>query len=80
MLKTNKSTTITGQSTIDGQTVMSFSANLGQDSSSNNSNQSVIDYALYEANKAAVRKDAADFQAKVYDEEDKLASDTDTTE
>lgn len=72
-LTTNKSITLRGTSTISGQTVVSLNSNIATDNASSGSTtQSIINQALYDANKTEVRKDIADFQTAVYDAQDSL--------
>ena len=78
MLTTNKSLSISGQSSISGQQVMNFSANIDQSNGRSNITQAVLNKDLYDSNKTEVRKDAADFTDLVYDQEDRLASDAET--
>lgn len=75
MLKTSKSISLSGQSTVDDNLVATFSANVydENDSSRNNDNISMIvaNSKLYDENKDAVRKDLQDFQKQVWAEQDK---------
>jgi len=76
MLKKNKSISLTGESMINGQLVARFSANVSSDniegSNSNSFNTYIYNQELYEANRREVRKDMADFQQYVFDQEDEL--------
>lgn len=64
-----KSVSITATSvTESGQAIAYFSANVSNSGTS--SNMAVQNQELYEANKAQVRKDKADFDNAVYDVED----------
>jgi len=64
-----KSVSITATSvTAEGQAIAYFSANVSNNGTS--SNMAVQNQELYEANKAQVRKDKADFDNAVYDVED----------
>lgn len=72
-LTTNKSITLRGTSTINGQTVVSLNSNIAtDDASSGSTTQSIINQAVYDENKTEVRKDIADFQTAVYDAQDSL--------
>lgn len=74
MLILNKNISLNGVSQIDGQPVVYMSANLSTDgTSSNNVNKSISNRELYNANKAQVRQDMADFENTVYQVEDELA-------
>ena len=79
MLKTTKQTTISGQSIISGKTIAYYSASINKESGSTSINSNVSDYELYDANKVEVRKDLTEFTDTVYAEEDRLASDVETT-
>lgn len=73
MLKKNKSISLSGESTINGQLVARFNANLS--SEGENSDQVstyVYNRDLYEANRREVRKDMSDFRQYVFDQEDEL--------
>lgn len=73
MLNTNKTITISGTATIEGQIVVYMNASLSTDGSTNeNINKNINNQTLYEANKVAVRKDMRDFEDLVYEEQDKL--------
>lgn len=75
MLNTNKTITISGTSSIDGQVVVYMSASLSTDGSTQeNINKSVQNQELYSKNKVAIRKDMRDFEDLVYAEQDKLAN------
>ncbi|MGR8825882.1 hypothetical protein [Leuconostoc mesenteroides] len=64
-----KSVSITATSvTAEGQAIAYFSANVSNNGTS--TNMAVQNQELYEANKAQVRKDKADFDNAVYDVED----------
>jgi hypothetical protein len=68
-----KSVSITATSvTESGQAIAYFSANVSNSGTS--SNMAVQNQELYEANKAQVRKDKAEFDNAVYDVEDEQAS------
>ena len=62
-LTITKSTTLQGQSIIDGQTVVYLSASISTESLGNSSvSQSIQNQDLYAANKAACRADISEFQ------------------
>ena len=73
MLKTTKQITLNGTSEVEGAVVVNLSANIPSDTGVGNINQYVQNAELYEANKVQVRKDTAEFTAKVYEIEDQLA-------
>lgn len=74
MLKLTKSITLNGNSEIDGQPVVNLSATIPDNTGVGNINQYIQNAELYEKNKAAVRKDIADFQTTVYDVEDEMGA------
>lgn len=74
MLKTTKSITLNGTSEIDGQPVVNLSATIPDNTGVGNISQYVQNTELYDANKAAVRKDIRDFQDLVYEIEDKMTA------
>lgn len=75
MLNTNKTITISGTSTIDGQIVVYMSASLSTDGTTQeNINKVVQNQDLYNKNKEAIRKDMRNFEDAVYAEQDKLAA------
>ena len=72
-LTITKSTSLQGQSIIDGQTVVYLSASISTENLGNTSvSQSIQNQELYAANKAACRADIAEFQNAVFDEEDAM--------
>lgn len=73
-LETRKQITLTGNSIINGQSVMNMSATIPSDTGIGNINQYVQNAELYDANKAQVRRDVAEFTAKVYEIEDEIAA------
>lgn len=76
MLKTDKKTSLTGTSTIEGQQAIYLSANITIETAGNTSiNQSITNQDLYRANLTECRKDIADFQAKVWAIEDEMIAD-----
>lgn len=74
MLKTTRQITLTGQSMINDQMVVNLTATIPSDTGVGNINQYVQNTELYDANKAEVRRDVADFTAKVYEIEDEMAA------
>ncbi|MDU1404226.1 MAG: hypothetical protein E6920_20230 [Clostridium sp.] len=75
MLNTNKTITISGTSTIDGQIVVYMSASLSTDGTTQeNLSKTVQNQEVYNKNKEAIRKDMRDFENLVYAEQDKLAA------
>lgn len=83
MLKKTKSTSLTGESQINGTTVVRMTASLSTEGGSDYVNQSVTNVELYNANKREVRKDIADFQNYVFEQQDaidaEIAADASTT-
>lgn len=76
MLKTKKSTSLTGESMIDGQQAVYLNANITTETAGNTSiNQSITNQDLYRANLTECRKDINDFQAKVWEIEDEMIAD-----
>lgn len=74
-LKTNKSISLTGTSTIGDVQVAYLNATIDQEGNGANTvNQSIQNQALYDANKKEVRADIAKFQQLLYDTEDSLTS------
>ncbi len=74
MLKTSKSITINGTSTIEGQMAVYMNASLSTDGSTNASiNKNISNQELYNLNKDEVRKDMRDFEDLVFAEQDKLS-------
>jgi len=76
MLKTTRQITLTGNSMIGEVNVVNLNATIPSDTGVGNINQYVNNAELYDANKAAVRKDIADFQALVYEVEDEMAAES----
>ncbi|WP_334805144.1 hypothetical protein [Lacticaseibacillus paracasei] len=80
-LKTNKSISLTGTSTIGDVQVAYLNATLDQEGNGANTvNQSIQNQALYDANKKEVRADIAEFQQLLYDTEDSLTSEKEGTD
>lgn len=74
-LKTNKSISLTGTSTIGDVQVAYLNATIDQEGNGANTvNQSIQNQALYDANKKEVRADIAEFQQLLYDTEDSFTS------
>lgn len=72
-LEAKKSISITGESKINGQSVIYLSANVTTDSAGNTSiNQTINNQELYRQNRVECRKDVEDFQDKVWTVEDDL--------
>lgn len=69
MLKTNKTTTLTGNTFVDDEQVVYYRADINPDGESQ-IRQSIQNQELYDENKKECRKDFADFTAKVYEIED----------
>lgn len=76
MLKTTRQITLTGNSMINNQSVVNLTATIPSDTGVGNINQYVQNASLYEANKAQVRSDIAEFTALVYEIEDEVAAET----
>ncbi|MGL5153086.1 MAG: hypothetical protein ACRC7N_21205 [Clostridium sp.] len=73
MLNLTKNITLSGESRIDGQQVVYMNASVSTDGSSNaNTNKTIINKDLYNANKAQCRKDMEDFDTAVYLIEDEI--------
>ena len=73
MLEVNKNITLTGISKIDGVQVAYMSASISTDGGNGaNVNETITNQEVYNANKAQVRADIAEFKNKVYEMEDQL--------
>lgn len=73
MLEVNKNITLTGISKIDGVQVAYMSASISTDGENGaNVNETITNQEVYNANKAQVRADIAEFKNKVYEMEDEL--------
>ena len=73
MLEVNKNITLTGISKIDGVQVAYMSASISTDGGNGgNVNETITNQEVYNANKAQVRADIAEFKNKVYEMEDEL--------
>lgn len=71
-LHKTKSTSLTGESVINGTTVVRMTASLSTNGGSDSVNQYVQNVDLYNANKKEVRKDIASFQEYVYEQQDAI--------
>lgn len=72
-MKINQSITITASSTTEaGEQIAYFNATVANNNS--NISMSISNQALYEANKAQVRQDKAEFDEYVYNVEDSQSS------
>lgn len=70
-LKLTKSTTLNGESIIDGITVVTLLATISAETAGNTYiTQNIINQDIYNANKRKVRKDMSEFQDAVYEVED----------
>lgn len=73
-LTAKKTVSLTGESKVNGQTIASLTAQIPQGDGNSSVNLYITDQALYDLNRKEVRKDQADFQAKVYEIEDSLTA------
>ena len=71
-LRKSKSTSLSGESVINGTTVVSMTASLSTNGGSDSVNQYVQNVDLYNANKREVRKDISAFQDYVYEQQDAI--------
>lgn len=71
-LRKIKSTSLTGESVINGTTVVRMTASLSMSGGSDSVNQYVQNVDLYNANKRDVRKDISAFQEYVYEQQDAI--------
>lgn len=72
-LTVKKSSTLSGESRIDNQIVMTMTAEISSNTLGNSYVRTAItNQDLYALNRVQCRKDAADFQEKVYLIEDKF--------
>lgn len=74
MLQTTRQITLNGYSMINDQPVVNLNATIPSDTGVGNINQYIQNAALYDANKAQVRRDIAEFTAAVYEIEDEMAA------
>lgn len=73
-LKIEQGITITGISTVNGENVASYYATIPTAGGNSYYNRNVTNQALYDTNRREMRKDEAEFQAKVYEIEDGIAN------
>ena len=78
MLNINKNITLNGVSVIDGVQVAYMSASISTDGQSANINKGIPNQDLYNANKALVRADFAEFENEVYKVEDSINNEVST--
>ena len=71
-LKTQQTVTLTGTSEIDGVQIAYFNASIPQGKGSSSVSRNIINQALYELNRTAVRADEDKFKSEVYAIEDSL--------
>ena len=71
-LRKTKSTSLTGESVINGTTVVRMTTSLSTSGGSDSVNQYVQNVDLYNANKRDVRKDISAFQEYVYEQQDAI--------
>jgi len=72
-LETTKQIVLNSNSKIDDKNVVSLSATITDATAIGNITQHVQDSDAYNANRSQVRKDIAEFQAKVWEIEDEIA-------
>lgn len=74
-LKNNKIVNLTAESLVGDVVVARFSASANSNTDVNTAySEQILDTAAYNANKAEVRKDIADFRQLIYKLEDELES------
>ena len=74
MLKATKNITLTGQSMVDNTQAVYMSASISTDGNANaNVATTIMNDAIYDANKVQCRQDIADFQTLVYAAQDEVA-------
>lgn len=78
-LSITKSISLRGTSSItksDGATIQvaMFDAQISTNNSQSYNNMNIMDQDLYNANKATIRKDKSDFDTKVWEAEDSVAT------
>lgn len=71
-LRKTKSMSLTGESVINGTTVVRMTASLSTTGGTDSVNQYVQNVDLYNANKRDVRKDISEFQDYVYEQQDAI--------
>lgn len=75
MLQAKKSTTLSGESIIDGQRVIYLSAGINEDGEvTTGVSQQITNQELYLSNKTECRKDIDDFTKKLREIEDDLTN------
>lgn len=79
-LKKSKSTSLTGESVINGVTVVRMTASLSTNGGSDYVNQSVLSADTYNTNKKEVRKDISAFQDYVYEQQDAIDAEVEAEE
>lgn len=73
MLEINKTITLNGTSTVNGQIVVNMHASLSTDGkTSGNINKNIYNLELYNEHKTDARADMAEFETEVYKVEDGL--------
>lgn len=74
MLEVKQNITLNGVSKIDGVQAVYMTATISNDGGSvANVNETITNQEVYNANKAQVRADIAEFKKKVYEVEDELS-------
>ena len=71
-LKTQQTVTLTGTSEIDGVQIAYFNASMPQGEGSCSVSRNIINQALYDPNRTAVRTDEDKFKSEVYAIKDSL--------
>lgn len=66
--------TLNGESMVDEQVVVVFNCRVAENGIAGSITQSIRDYALYEAHRNMTRQDLQDFQAEVWEVEDRLTA------
>ena len=72
VLKIQQTVTLTGTSEIDGVQIAYFNASIPQGEGSSSVSRNIINQALYDPNRTAVRSDEDEFKLEVYAIEDSL--------
>ena len=78
MLETMRSITLTGEIKVpdSDRTVVYLNATVSEGGGEDSINQNIQDSKLYEANKATVRQEIAEFTQQFYEAQDARAADT----
>ncbi|MBS5053198.1 MAG: hypothetical protein KHZ49_13835 [Clostridiales bacterium] len=78
MLETKRSITLTGEIKVpdSDRTVVYLNATVSEGGGEDSINQNIQDSKLYEANKATVRQEIAEFTQQFYEAQDARAADT----